>query len=300
MSMFKKAFEGVLDACKKDLDTYVQETYGTIPSIVQVQVNEAPVVTLEGPLHHKFELVLNLCVNRIPVMLVGPTGSGKNVICQNIAKSLDLEFYFSNAITQEYKLTGFIDAHGKFQSTQFYEAFTNGGVFMLDEIDASVPDVLITLNAAISNGYFDFPTGRKEAHPDFICVAAGNTFGKGADLEYTGRTRLDAASLDRFAVVSIDYDPAIEQALANGNTELLSFLRDVRSAFRKYDIDQSVSYRTIANMSTLDHLHPEAVISAVLLKSLRRDDLETIKELFDYREDKYSQGLIASLETMNG
>lgn len=69
---------------------------------------------------------------------------------------MGLDFYFTNAVSQEYKLTGFIDANGKYQETQFYKAFTQGGLFFLDEMDASIPEVLVILNAAIANRYFDF------------------------------------------------------------------------------------------------------------------------------------------------
>lgn len=46
---------------------------------------------------------------------------------------------------------------GNYQETQFFKAFTEGGLFMLDEMDASIPEVLVILNAAIANRYFDFP-----------------------------------------------------------------------------------------------------------------------------------------------
>ena len=85
---------------------------------------------------------------------------------KQVAKALGLDFYFTNAVTQEYKITGFTDANGRYQETQFYKAFKNGGLFMLDEMDASIPEVLVILNAAIANGYFDFPApiGFVEAH----------------------------------------------------------------------------------------------------------------------------------------
>lgn len=76
------------------------------------------------------------------------------VICQQVAEALGLDFYFTNAVTQEYKLTGFIDANGNYQETQFYKAFTKGGLFFLDEMDASIPETLIILNAAIANRYY--------------------------------------------------------------------------------------------------------------------------------------------------
>jgi MoxR-like ATPase len=98
----------------------------------------------------------------------------KNVICKQVAEALKLEFYFSNAVTQEFRLTGFVDANGRYQDTQFFHAFTEGGIFFLDEMDASIPEVLVILNAAIANRYFDFPGhGRVQAHENFRVIAAG-------------------------------------------------------------------------------------------------------------------------------
>lgn len=73
-------------------------------------------------------------------------------------------------------------------------------------MDASAPEVLIHLNAALANGYFDFPNGKVYAHEDFRVVGAGNTTGQGADAQYTGRTQLDASSLDRFKLVEVNYN----------------------------------------------------------------------------------------------
>ena len=79
----------------------------------------------------------------------------------------------------------------------------------MDEMDASIPETLIILNAAIANRYFDFPNGKVSANPNFRVIAAGNTVGTGADNNYTGRYCLDRASLDRFAMVNIDYSEKI-------------------------------------------------------------------------------------------
>ena len=125
---------------------------------------------------------------------------------EQIAKELGWNFYFSNSVQQEYKLTGFIDAGGCFHETEFYKACSdeNDCIFFLDEMDASIPDVLVLLNAAIANGYFEFPNGRVDLkHVHF--VAAGNTVGSGADDMYTGRMVLDQATLDRFVIVEFGY-----------------------------------------------------------------------------------------------
>lgn len=269
----EQSVDKVIDMAKPMLESHIKETFGVLPQIHEIKT---PTGTkkIEGVVHEKFDKVLNLVNADIPVFLTGGAGTGKNVICKQIAKALDLEFYFTNAVTQEYKLTGFIDANGHFHETQFYKAFTEGGLFMLDEIDASIPEVLIILNAAIANRYFDFPTGRVEANENFRLIAAGNTFGTGADMEYTGRYQLDAASLDRFALVEISYSPAIEDAIAQGDRELTSFIRAFRKATVKSGIKHLATYRSIERIKKLDGVMDlEEVLEICLLKNLDKDDL---------------------------
>lgn len=167
---------------------------------------------------------------------------------------------------------------GNYQPTQFYKAFTEGGVFMLDEMDASIPEVLVILNAAIANRYFDFPApiGYVEAHPDFRVIAAGNTVGNGASYEYVGRNQLDAASLDRFAIVKIDYSEAIENSVA-GDVELAQFCRDFRKAARNAGQQVIVSYRAIGRLAKMMQILPmDEALETCLVKGIEKDDLNII------------------------
>ena len=267
----------ILENILPKIDNRIKEVYGFLPEIHEVKT---PTITrkIKGTLHEKFDEVLQIVSLNIPVYLTGKAGTGKNVICKQVAEALGLDFYFTNAVTQEYKLTGFIDANGNYQKTQFYDAFTKGGLFFLDEMDASVPEVLIILNAAIANGYFDFPTGKKEAHPDFRVIAAGNTIGTGADNEYTGRFCLDRASLDRFALVNIDYSIKIEKAVSNNNISLLNFAHTFREVTEKAGIECLLSYRTIERISKLESVihNLSEVINISLLKGLDIDDIEIL------------------------
>ena len=266
----------VLEMAKPMLEQHIKETFGMLPRVHEVKT-PAHTVKIEGVVHEKFDEVVGLVAADIPVFLTGAAGTGKNVICKQAAKALNLEFYFSNAVTQEYKLTGFIDANGKFHETQFYKAFTEGGLFMLDEMDASIPEVLIILNAAIANRYFDFPTGRVEAHENFRVIAAGNTFGTGADMEYTGRFQLDAASLDRFALVEIDYSRNIEEAISGGDIELVDYVRSFRKACYEAGLKHLATYRSIERIHKLDGLMDlKEVIRICLIKSMSKDDLNVI------------------------
>ena len=228
--------------------------------------------------HKEFETIKACVENDIPVYLVGPAGSGKNHTLQQIATELGLDFYFTNAVQQEFKVTGFIDAGGTFHETEFYKAFKDGGLFFLDEMDASIPEVLVLLNAAIANRYFEFPNGKINAHPDFRIVAAGNTVGDGADEQYTGRLTLDQSSLDRFAVIEFDYDRNIELALAKGNKELVDFINELRSECKSIGIRATFSYRAIISVSKLEKALPlDKVMVIAVVKGMDKDTIKTIR-----------------------
>jgi MoxR-like ATPase len=266
----KLVVEGSIEKVKQ----FIKDTYGVTEKVIQYKIPERGQI-LEV-VHERFEEILQYVMLDEPVMLMGSAGTGKNVLVQQISKTLNLPFYFSNAVTQEYKITGFIDANGTFHETEFYKAFKNGGIFMLDEIDASIPEVLVILNAAIANRYFDFPNGRIDAHKEFRVIAAGNTYGTGANYQFVGRNQLDAASLDRFAIVEINYSPLIEEAMTN-KKDLIEFIRDFRRVVEKNNIKHIVSYRSIKRIDKLASSLPlTSVLKSCLLKNLEQDDLRMI------------------------
>lgn len=184
------------------------------PATVNVNIT-APdrEIRFEGAMHHAFPKLLAAVVQRVNVMMVGPAGSGKTTAAEKVAEALGLPFYFTGAIDTPYKLTGFIDAQGRVVETAFRRAFLMGGVFLFDEYDGSMPGAVLPFNAATANRKCDFPDGTFEAHPDFIAIAACNTYGNGASRQYVGRNQLDAATLDRYATLDWDYDPALEAAM---------------------------------------------------------------------------------------
>lgn len=278
--VLEKAKELSLEDLEKDIkidvDKYIKKEYGMVPKKIEL-TKESKKKELTGIFHKKFEEILKIVDKGVPLMLTGPAGAGKNHTLEQVAEALDLEFYFSNAITQEYKLTGFIDAGGKYQETQFYKAFKDGGLFFLDEVDASVPEALIILNSAIANGYFDFPNGRINAHKDFRVVCAGNTYGTGADMVYVGRNALDGATLDRFAVIEFDYDENVEKQLAYDD-ELYNFVVSLRNMIKKASLRYIVSMRATINATKLLEIgmKKKDILKSVIIKNMQPDDLNVI------------------------
>lgn len=274
----EKIEQNIMGSVQDAVRNFIKEEYGTIERKV-VTVIDGKEYKPEGVVHEAFEEVVSYVANNEAVFLTGPAGSGKNVLCKQVAEAMGLDFYFTNAVTQEYKLTGFTDAMGNYQETQFYKAFTKGGLFMLDEMDASIPEVLTILNAALANRYFDFPApiGYVEAHPDFRVIAAGNTTGNGADMQYVGRNQLDAATLDRFVPVEVTYSPLIEESVTLGNKELLDFCRDYRRAADKAGLQVIVSYRGMGRAAKMmELLGAKKAIKGSIVKMIDKDDIGII------------------------
>jgi MoxR-like ATPase len=168
-----------------------------------------------GVQHAKFDSLLSVVACRLNSWLVGPAGSGKTSAAKAAADALGLPFYALSVgpQTTQSQLTGYNNvSNGDYVSTQLRQAYEHGGVFLLDEVDAGSPAVLVTINALLANGHASFPDAVVERHPDFVLVAAANTIGLGADRQYVGRQQVDAATLDRFVFLDWANDVALEAA----------------------------------------------------------------------------------------
>lgn len=273
--------EQVFNKVCADLDVFIFEKYGKLPQKeIVVKLPDGSKKSAGSIQHEKFETILKYLTADVPVFMSGAAGTGKSSIAKNAAKALGLDFYFSGAVNDIYKFTGFIDANGHYSKTQFYDFCVNGGVFFLDEMDASIPEVLVALNAAIANRYFDFPCGKVELNENCRFICAGNTYGNGADAQYTGRYQLDAATLDRFAVVDIDYSKDIFNAVTNGNKDLIAFIYDLRKACKAVGVNMILSYRCAQNVTAMESvgLDTASCIKQCIAKGLSKDTARMISE----------------------
>ena len=245
MGMIKEAATQLVPELKRDIKKQITEAAKELrPNVIKITGKID--VEVKGRQHKDFHKSITLLNIHQQLMLVGPTGSGKTYLSEQIAKGLGLSFghLSCTAGMSEAHITGRMVADGSFITTQFIEAYENGGVFLFDEVDAADPNVLLLINSAISNGVLSVPN-RKEArsvkrHKDFYCICAANTFGKGS-FEYSGREILDEAFLDRFvgATVKVDYDTALELDLTK-DSALTTRFQEMRSK-----VDRTISTRTI-------------------------------------------------------
>jgi energy-coupling factor transporter ATP-binding protein EcfA2 len=234
---------------------------GMQPRTIRTVVTAKTEVTLDEFTHPLFDDVIQLAGLRQNTLLVGPSGSGKTTLAAQIAKSLGLRYsaISCSAGMSESQLGGWLlpvgdDGRFTYVSASFVDLYENGGVFLLDELDALDGNAATFLNGALANGgfYIALRIGNHyvKRHPDFHCIAAANTFGHGGDMVYAGRERLDGATLDRFraATLYMDYDEALEAKLIDA--EVLAWGHALRAQIQTLKLRRILSTRVMIDFTT--------------------------------------------------
>lgn len=256
----------------------VQDELNSKPKKVEITIHKHKTIVLKDVvLPQVFDKVLRLAQCRRNIMLVGPAGCGKSHIAGLVAKSLGLPFGsvsctsgMSEAHFTGRSLPDLTTGKSRFQSTAFLDCYENGGVFLLDELDAADPNLLLVINTALANGYCNLPNRvakpKAMKHEDFVPIATANTFGKGGNRVYAGRNQLDEATLDRFRIgmIECDYDQNIERALCPDD-ELLNTLWDIREKINAGELRRVMSTRFIQDayiMKSQGKWSNEEIVSA--------------------------------------
>lgn len=268
---------------------------------VTVELN-GQVVTSNTDLYHKeYEKILSFVIQKIPVILKGPAGSGKNICIEQISKVLNIPLYRCNSPQDKFELEGFIDANGIYHESAFFTAFTQGGVLLLDEMDNAMATALIAVNDAISNGSYTFPNGEKKIHEDFRVIATANTWGNGKSFEYIGRNKLDAATLDRFICWEVYYDKDLESSLYP-DEEILEVFWGLREAVRESETrfifsTRGIKYSYILRKAGMDL---KSIIKSTIIKGMNIDDLNVLMERMniDQYENYFYRALVDVRDSM--
>ena len=232
----------IMALIKTEAERVVREEFTAPPRELKI-ISDSGSVTLPAERRHPvFEDVLAWVGVRKNVWLVGPAGTGKTYLAGQVAEALDLPFAFCGALRDAHQVKGYMDVNSNYRPTEFFKAYTEGGVFLGDEQDAWEADALITLNGLLAGNLGDFPHGMFKRHPDFVYLGAANTYGKGADRQYVARMQQDDATLDRFAFLEMGYDEALERDLA-GNDEWVAHVQKIRAAIERLKVRHIVSMR---------------------------------------------------------
>jgi cobaltochelatase CobS len=250
---------------------------------IEIIVPALPPIDATGE-HEMFGKLLSLLALRQHTYLVGPAGTGKTESAQRAAAALGMRwsYWAANPTATAAALLGYQDANGRYVSTPFRDMYEGGGVFILDELDNSRDDLPTTLNGAMSGSYGAFPDGLVKRHPDFVVVATGNTWGKGASRIYSGRRQLDGATLNRFVKLAWDYDEELEMRIAPV-PEWTSFVQALRRQVLSHGIREVVSMRQSISGGTLllaGWAWPD-VVRAVLTEGWAEDAMSKVSYIID-------------------
>uniref|UniRef100_A0A0E0QZY5 Midasin n=1 Tax=Oryza rufipogon TaxID=4529 RepID=A0A0E0QZY5_ORYRU len=163
---------------------------------------------------HIVNLARAVYIKKYPVLLQGPTSSGKTSLVRFLAAQTGHEFVRINnhehTDLQEYLGTYVTDSHGKlqFQEGALVKAVREGHWIVLDELNLAPSDVLEALNRLLDDNRELFVPELQEtipAHPNFMLFATQNP-----PVLYGGRKILSRAFRNRFIEVHVDEIPEDE------------------------------------------------------------------------------------------
>lgn len=219
------------------------------------------------------------------VMLVGPKGCGKSYVAGMVAEHLKLEFGMISMSggTTESKLFGRVTPNittGKqtFHPAKFTKMFEKGGCFLIDEVDAGDPNVLLALNSALSSGELEIENIFRKRHKKFVCIAAANTWGNGCDRQYVGRNQQDSAFTERFVQLEMTYDPNLELSLCPGAEEFVKKMHEYRERIMANKLERTLSTRFIVRAHNwLQHGKDVEYCESMLFSGWRADEIRKVK-----------------------
>lgn len=221
----------------------------------------------QGKHHMTDEVVKRLkCLHK--AFLVGPAGTGKSTLAmcackelfgiegtlQDVAKSDKFAQISFSPDTITADMLGFTDVNGVFHETDIVRVFRDGGVILFDEMDDADASLLVKLNTMLANGVIPTPNGMVVQNENTYIIGTANTYGTGGDSMYVGRSRLDAATLDRWklATIMVDYDKKLEDSMCEGlddkqKRELLTMRTVIRDSIECNKWKQICSTRFVTD-----------------------------------------------------
>lgn len=268
----KEDLQPKLDLKDLDLDTLADVL------VQKVQERMKPVEL--PPLHHEvMPEVVKLLNADVPVWLQGPPGTSKSTIAIQAAEALELPLHAMScheAMTRS-DMFGYTDANGTDHRSPLWDAYENGGVLLLDEIDNGNANILAALNSALSNGHCTFAGRTYQKHDKFKVVATANTAGLGPEAGFIGRMGVDLATLDRFVSLHVPIDEKLETAivkaiLPKGYSDVLKKVRKLRK------LVDSRGIRTVVSPRTSIHTARMLKAGVSLANSLRRTAFKGMDE----------------------
>lgn len=289
MSVLKSELE-VKENRLDQLEKLIAKSSQTV-KVLKIEEYTGKVRTLKDViLPSYFQDLVDLASCRRNILLVGPAGCGKTTVAELLAKTLGLVFgkVGGSAGLSETHLLGksnynLTKGTEKYRPSEFVTRYEQGGLMLIDELDAADQNVLLVLNPALDRSgmlplvnRIDSPLAKK--HKDFVCVATANTFGRGAEKIYAGRNQLDGATLDRFTIGTVEcyYESGVEQNVcpSKGTIEYISNNRNLDKVKRDeemYERVEGLGYGLRGTLTLIRDRMEEASIRRIMSTRFMED-----------------------------
>lgn len=255
--VLKDAAEQYLESDEAGINDFIvknikNEVTKLIPN--QFVIDNVVVSEIKGKLHSSFKTLLEILKVEKQCFICGPAGTGKTTLASQAATAMNIPFghISCTAGMSEAHLLGRMIADGSYIGSDFVNIYEKGGVFLLDEIDASDPNTLLIINSALANGYMSVPNRKDNAravrHKDCYIICAANTWGNGSN-QYSGRSILDSAFLDRFAMskLEVNYDVKLEEDILKDYPAIALNLWKIRDNVNANKLRRIISTRSFVS-----------------------------------------------------
>ncbi len=201
--------------------------------------------------------------NKIPLLLKGPTGTGKSRYVEHMAAKLDIPLYTISC----HEETSSTDLIGRFilkgtetewQDGPMTRAVKEGAILYLDEIAEARPDVIVAIHSLTDHRrelFIDKLAEKVKAEDSFMLIAS---FNPGYQ---KGFKELKPSTKQRFASLSFDYpSEKVEQEIvqmesgidASTAHKLVSIGNKIRN-LKELGLTETASTRLLVNAAKLIH-----------------------------------------------
>jgi len=231
---------------------------------------------------------------RLPVLLVGETGTGKTSLVRFLANRTNNAFrrVNHNGGTTVDDIVGkiLINKEGTFWvDGVLIEAMKKGYWYLADEINAASPEINFIYHCLLDDdGYIVLPEKNGEIirpHKNFRFFAAMNP-----NTDYAGTKELNKALLSRFLVTKVDFpSPKLEAKILVDRTgitiavanKMVQFASEIRANHSKQKMSFVLSTRDLIMWSTMFRVYGKYLISAemTILNKASVDDFNSVKDL---------------------